>query len=310
MIHGVLWIGLIIVTGFIGPKSSAGSDTVETRVGMADSLDIRLSHLEPGTTPLNNQIWSIQESVSGWVFFAEEEGILALRGSEWRLIETPNATTTRSLEIQKKDGSEKLFYGEQGDFGYVEIDSSGSFRAISLKHLVPESISFGDVWNVIAMGNQVFFQSRDYVFLLKDETLSYWYSESGFHNSFGTGNRFFVREFGIGLKEYLDEDLLLTGGGTSFADVIIAGITVGKNQDLIVWTWKEGQFVESRSRERFEWKSQYPTELRKIATEHRLYYIEKLDATTYVIATLGGGLLVVGEDGRVNPESCVRVKKV
>lgn len=190
-------------------KDGRGSTVV------SDTLGTRLSHLAPGETQINNQIWSVEESPSGWVFFAEEEGILALRGGEFTLIKTPNESTVRSLRLAQSESSETLYYGEQGDFGFVDVDSTGILGAVSLKYLIPDSLSIGNVWNVLTADGKVYFQTRDFLFEYQEGQIKRWSATNGFHNSFEVDGRVFVREFGVGLLELNDGELKLVLGGAN-----------------------------------------------------------------------------------------------
>ena len=283
--------------------SARSTDTVLSgeKTGLAitrDTTGFRINHMSPVNTRVNNQIWSVKESALGWVFFAEEEGILAVRGRDSRLITTPNASTVRSLAVQTKGDSEVLYYGEQGDFGFVEIDSSGTGLARSLKHLVPDSIDFGDIWNAHVVNDQVFFQSRSFIFRLSSDEIAYWQSENGYHNTFQVEDRYFVREFGVGLKEFNGVDFALVRGGEILKGDLVSGITKQSNGDLHVWTQNQGIMVLDKSGE-LSSKTRYSTELQIIAERFRLYSTKRLDRYRHVIATLGAGLLVVDSDGEI-----------
>lgn len=265
----------------------------------ADTLGIRINHLSPSETNINNQIWSIAESKLGWTFFAEEEGILAIRGNDWNLIKTPNASTVRSLAVQSTEHGERLFFGEQDDFGYVEIDSTGRSIARSMRDLVSDSLSFGNVWNVHVLESQVIFQSRNHLFVYEDGDVSVLPSDNGYHNSFVINGQYLVREFGIGLSRYLDGELVRITNDTLLAEDLIAGITEGRSSEGIIWTQNHGILRLSQSSDSIESQVEYPQELKQIASKTRLYTVKQLDSNRYVIATLGAGLLIVDREGQI-----------
>ena len=220
-----------------------------------------------------------------------------MRGNDWHLVKTPGASTVRSLGVQEFGQEELLFYGEQGDFGVVKIDSLGSPRAESLLHLVPDSIEVGNVWNVHLLGSDVVFQARNHIIIYNGQDATIESSANGYHNSFLVDGRYFVREFGIGLKELRNGDLVLVDGGGLLKDEIISGITEN-NGSLRVWTQQRGIYTLALD-ESLTHLRQYGTELSEIANNFRLYSTVKLDDGRVVVATLGGGLLIVNLDGEV-----------
>jgi len=265
----------------------------------SDTSGVRINHMSPTETPVNNQIWSIQESELGWAFFAEEEGILALRGDEWELITTPNASTVRSLAIHHSSKGETLYYGEQDDFGYVHIDSVGIGKAVSLKTLVPDSLSFGNVWNVHAVGEEILFQSRNHLFILKDKKIEVIQSESGFHNAFSIYDNYLIREFGDGLSVYRNGDLRHVDTGGILEKDLIAGITSAKEEIALIWTQSSGVLELNLSDMSVNSGFPYHNSLKEISDDFRLYNAVRLDSDRVVVATLGGGLLVVNNTGRL-----------
>lgn len=266
---------------------------------ISDTLGTRLSHLAPGESQINNQIWSVEESQSGWVFFAEEEGILALRGDEFVLVKTPNASTVRSLKVTQNKNSERLYYGEQGDFGFVDVDSTGILDAKSLKYLIPDSLSIGNVWNVLESAGRVYFQTRDYLLEYDGKKIKLWESEYGFHNAFEVSGRIFIREFAVGLIELVDGELRPVLGGEMLSNIIISGIVTDSIGTICIWTHANGVYEINKTDDTVRLRRNYPAELQSISDEFRMYHVARLDASRLVVATLGAGLIIVDNNSTV-----------
>ena len=269
-------------------------------VSRADTLEFKITHISPDDTPIGNQIWSIAESSAGWTFFAEESGITAQRGANWKSIKTEHSTTVRSLAIAKIGETETLYYGEQGDFGKVIIDSQGNFKAVSLKYLLDDNLEFGDVWNTFVIGDRVVFQTRMYIFILQNGSIRTLASQNGFHNSFVINSRFFVREFKVGLKELTEfENLNLVKGGEILAEEVIVGITSHNEREILIWGQSGSQYVQNSPEELIRKKIEYSKELKDIANQVRFYVIEYVGNSTFVIGTLGRGLIFVDDKAQI-----------
>ncbi len=63
------------------------------------------------------------------MYVGNNDGILEYDGSTWRFIGTEKSTAIRSLAINKKG---TIYVGAVGEIGYLEPDSSGNLKYISL----------------------------------------------------------------------------------------------------------------------------------------------------------------------------------
>src|SRR5882672_6832296 len=97
----------------------------------------------------------IVQDKSGVLYFANYEGLLSFDGTYWKSYPLPNKTVVRSVAIGRDN---RIYAGAQDDFGYFSPDRSGRLVFTSLKGLLSEkNKSFTDIWNIIALGNDVFF---------------------------------------------------------------------------------------------------------------------------------------------------------
>jgi ligand-binding sensor domain-containing protein/DNA-binding CsgD family transcriptional regulator len=105
---------------------------------------------------------SIVEDQNGVMYFANLEGLLSFDGSSWKLYSLPNKSIVRSVVMGKDN---RIYAGGQDDFGYFTPDRSGKLFFTSLKPLLSrKDYSFTDIWNIITVGNDVFFRSKENIF--------------------------------------------------------------------------------------------------------------------------------------------------
>jgi DNA-binding CsgD family transcriptional regulator len=105
---------------------------------------------------------SIIEDQNGVMYFANLEGLLSFDGSSWKLYSLPNRTIVRSIAMGKDN---RIYAGGQDDFGYFTPDRNGKLYFTSLKNLLPKKdYSFTDIWNIVTVGNDVFFRSKEKIF--------------------------------------------------------------------------------------------------------------------------------------------------
>ncbi len=300
MAHAVPMLFLVICQFHGTTMAHASSQISEGDPASSTIPDLRITHFSPEDYDVSAQIWSVEESLSGWVFVAEQEGIRVVRGKDWRLLDTPNSTTARSLAISEENTESgfRVYYGAQSDFGYIHIKPDGSFAIHSLvneKQLSDVLSSMGDVWGTHVVGPYVYFQSRQYIFRYDGLELKQWFSENGFHNSFSLNGKLYAREYGVGLKVLGQNGPSLVNGSEILADERIFGMTEHKSGRTLVWSDQLG-LLTIDANENLSWEMDYPPELLEISKESRLYHIDRNELGQYVISTLGSGVVFIDEN--------------
>jgi ligand-binding sensor domain-containing protein/DNA-binding CsgD family transcriptional regulator len=110
------------------------------------------------------QTWEITQDEKGVMWFANNDGLLEFDGIHWRLHPLKNGTIVRSVQAGA-DGN--LYVGGQGDFGMFSPDGQGRMQYHSMKSLLSKSDQkFGDVWDVAARAEGVFYRTNNRVFWL------------------------------------------------------------------------------------------------------------------------------------------------
>ena len=120
-------------------------------------LPFFFEHFTPQEYRQHHQNWAVVQDPRGVIYVANYDGILEYDGASWRLIETPTKTIVRSLDV---DAEGRIYAGVQGDFGYLQPDTTGILRFVSLRAQVdPAHRDFWDVWRTYVTGEGVYFQS-------------------------------------------------------------------------------------------------------------------------------------------------------
>ncbi len=126
-------------------------------IGIPDIINYYKSSYNAGT---ENR--SIVEDQNGIMYFANLEGLLSFDGSTWKSYSLPNKTIVRSIAMGKDS---RIYAGGQDDLGYFSPDRNGKLFFTSLKPLLSKKdYSFTDIWNIVTLGNDVFFRSKEKIF--------------------------------------------------------------------------------------------------------------------------------------------------
>src|SRR5436190_14781211 len=164
------------------------------------------------------QTWCVQEDNRGIMYFGIQNYILEYDGVKWRKIiaGTNTSTVVRSM-TKNKDGI--IYFGAYSDLGYFDKDSLGQTTARSLLNLIPEANrDFLDIWSAYSAENNVYFQSREYVFRISEKKtdgkrdVKVWKPQTRFMYSFYIDGDYYVHQQGLGLFKMINDSLTLIPG--------------------------------------------------------------------------------------------------
>jgi signal transduction histidine kinase/DNA-binding response OmpR family regulator/ligand-binding sensor domain-containing protein len=264
----------------------------------------------------NVQNWSVIQDKRGVMYFGNGEGVLEYDGVSWRLIKVPNEIV-RCLALDK-DG--KIFVGGINEIGYLEADSSGLLKYVSLnKYISKDKINFGDVWRIIVNDDGLYFQTFTSLFLLEsnknkktfflknfldNHSVQRWESRTRFNPIHAIEKRIFVHERNIGLQELVNGKFILLPGGEEFAqDLICIMLPYSsskidqskKTKNILIGSLRRGMFLFDGSK-----FNKFNNEADNYLIENRLYYRGAILADgSYALGTQIGGIVVIDQQGKL-----------
>lgn len=114
-----------------------------------------------------NQNWMIAQHANGWMYFANNKGLLEYDGIEWNVYSVDD-TKTRAVKIGH-DG--RIYVGGMGQFGYFTPDRLGKLNYTSLSDKIRSKFNIGVIWNIHIVDDRVYFQSDNSIFYLEGGNL-------------------------------------------------------------------------------------------------------------------------------------------
>lgn len=107
--------------------------------------------------------WGVITTSNGFVYFANNEGLLKFNGTDWSLYKLPNKTIVRSVVLDTL--SQRIYVGGQDEVGYFFPNFKGELVYQSIKDKLPVNYrSIEDVWEIQIAGDAVIFRSVNKVF--------------------------------------------------------------------------------------------------------------------------------------------------
>jgi signal transduction histidine kinase/ligand-binding sensor domain-containing protein len=241
------------------------------------------------------QNWSIVQDKRGIIFFGNTFGVLEYDGITWRLLKT--TSFVRSLAI---DSIGRILVGLKGDFGYLYPDSLGTYQYRSLKEKIPlQHREFNDVWKIYVLGNRIFFQTLEKIFILQNEKIKVVYPKEKFHLSFLVNHSFYVREQGQGLMTYNNDSLQLIAGGELFSDEKIYIMLPYRQDEILIVSRTKGVWIYSpRQSIKFYKPAGFET-VDKFLIQYFGYCGTVLENGCFALGTITGGIIVFNTGGKI-----------
>jgi DNA-binding CsgD family transcriptional regulator/ligand-binding sensor domain-containing protein len=146
-----------------------------------------------------NQNWSVAQDSKGYMYFANNIGLLEFDGITWSLYPSPEGAILRSVAVDKHD---RIFTAGYRELGYWERNVDGHLEYHSLKKMVESNFTANEeFWNVIATNGRIYFQSFSKIYIYDFQKFDV-IRPGGFINSVSDGgDRIFVNIMKDGIYE-------------------------------------------------------------------------------------------------------------
>ncbi|ASZ09905.1 transcriptional regulator [Chitinophaga sp. MD30] len=237
------------------------------------------------------QTWDTQQDKNGILYFANNEGLISFDGGYWKVYTLPNKTIVRSLRI---DTDGKIYVGGQDEFGYFFPDQSGILRYHSLKHLIPSQFrEFADVWNVVILRDEVYFQSNDRIFQYKGNNIRVFKPIREWNFLASAGGRLFAQDRSHGLLQFNDGIWQPISNFFSNGNQITAILPYG-NDTVLITTMKTGMYLLHDGK-----ITRKQTEADALLAADRIYKAVNINEQLLAIGTTSGGCIVMDHNGKI-----------
>jgi len=238
------------------------------------------------------QSWQIEKNSKNFMYFANNNGLLEFDGAHWQLYGLPNPSILRCLKI---DSNDRIYVGQQNDFGYFEPDMTGRLKYHSLLDLVPmNERNFEEIWKIHLTSFGVVFQSYTHMFIYRDNQISSIELKNRIRFSFYVDDRLYIQDEVDGLMEYRQGKLFELPGLDLLKDKRIWAILPVNNSRLLIATVRNGVFSYDGN-SLTPWESEANIFLKK----NQLFSATKFNKTYFALGTIQNGMIITDESGKI-----------
>ncbi len=241
----------------------------------------------------HTQNWIVEQDTNGVMYFGNQAGVISYDGFYWRTIPIANFSTVRSLALAANG---RIYVGAVGDFGYLVPNAAGKMIYHSLVPQLDSSLrDFGNVWNCMALGDQIFFLTDDWLYIYKNNEFKVIPTRGDyFYACFLVGNQVYVHDYGVGLLRYSNDSLHPIPGGNNLDVQSIHVIFPYDEQHFLIGVRNMGFILMDKKTGNLTLLNQKLTDF---IAEAELYHAVQLDSTRYALATIRKGVVIIDKEG-------------
>lgn len=255
-------------------------------IGTPNILSYPKSTYQAGT-----QNWDVAQDKNGFMYFANNDGVLKFDGFHWDLLSVP-LSMVRSVMVDSKN---RIFVGLLYDFGVLEQDESGELKYQSLLDLVPkEDRAFNDVWKIHEINGNIIFQSYEKMFIYDGQMIHTINPKDKFNFSFKINERLLVHEPGEGLFELYGNYIEKLPWAEPLIGLEILSILEIEGNRLLIGTARNGFFYYNQGR-----LSRWNTEANEFLKTNKLFSAAIIEGNIIVLGTILNGVVITNENGEI-----------
>lgn len=238
------------------------------------------------------QNWGIAQDQKGFMYFANNDGVLRFDGLHWTLIEVSKSSPVRSIFV---DQNNRIFVGLFNDFGMLKLNKKGLYTYESLRHLLPSDTGdFNDIWRIHEIPQGIVFQSYEYLFIYRDNAVQIIKPRQHFHFSFQVNGRLIMHEPDLGLFEYINGQVEKVPWSDPLSDNSVCAILPYRGNQLLIGTERNGiyKFADGIL-------EKWNTPVNRLVTESKLFSATRIIDNHFAFGTILNGVVISDINGNI-----------
>lgn len=262
------------------------------KVSGSDSLLFSIEHFSKEEYHAQNQNWSVDVDEEGFVYFANNAGLLEFDGISWNFYASPSGTIMRAVTVSP-DG--KIFTSGYRELGYWTRDEFGILQYHSLNHLAEGYFTRNEeFWNIKVLETKIIFHSFSSLYIYQDSAIVELDPEDFINTIAHIRDTVYVHLRDQGLFLLSDSNELVPYfTGDFFRGKLIRTILPYGQSKILLGTASDGLFL-------FDGKQIKPIfpELYPFLSTNQINRGYVLD-DTFIIGTILNGIIAFNKDGKV-----------
>jgi ligand-binding sensor domain-containing protein/DNA-binding CsgD family transcriptional regulator len=241
-----------------------------------------------------NQNWGVSQDQKGFMYFANNAGLLVFDGVQWQTYRMPNLSMVRSIYIDKKG---EIFIGAYNEVGKMVHGPGGRLEYFSLKNKIPaEFRNFDDVWNVLPYDNKIVFQSYNGAYVYEEgKDFSFIPAPVRFPGAYNVEGRLFFYDSEQGVFEFNGTSMIPLNGCEDLAGMTINSILPFKEENqILICTLDKGLFLYNGTT-----LTPWNVPVNELLKEYQIFSAVNLHDQNFAFGTIQDGLIIADYSGNL-----------
>ncbi|MEP0986801.1 triple tyrosine motif-containing protein [Ekhidna sp.] len=232
------------------------------------------------------QNWGIAQDTTGYIYVANNYGLLEFDGATWNSYPIDGATKTRSVLVDET--SNRIYVGGQRQLGYFDRTSKGlSYQ--SLLDRIPSGITVDEIWDLITFQGNIYANINGSIVSIKNDRITSIKNVDGVeflmqaNNELiaGSTNGIYIKKNGEGFKKVHKSQKSFRGAIKQDGNYLMF------TYDGEIYHYNQGNL------------KRYYTQIDNFLADAKINKVLKLSNDHVVIATQNNGLIILDKD--LNP---------
>lgn len=242
------------------------------------------------TNGASKQNWGVACSNNGYVYFANNNGLLQKYGHRWELYKLPEQLTIRSVNVDTL--SDRIYTGAYQEFGYWERDVYGKLNYTSLSEkLSTFHFTNDEIWRIVFHKGKVYFQSFYNIFVYSNDSVEIITLDKSMIFLCKADERLFVQVEKSGLYEIVDDEFVFMPGSEVLANGLVRTVLPFGEQGLLIGSGTKGLYLYDNGLFT-EWNAPIQKQINDKQINNGYF-----DGKTYYIGTIMNGVYIFDEKG-------------
>ncbi|WP_420573720.1 triple tyrosine motif-containing protein [Kordia sp.] len=240
----------------------------------------------------DNQNWMISQSDDAYIYVANNKGLLAYNGAQWKLYKSPNETIMRSVKVI----GNRVYTGCYMNFGYWERNTTGSLEYTSLSDELKVQMKEDEqFWEIIHLDKWVLFQSLDriYIYDTQSNTFNIINASNTISKLYKIEEELYFQVLTEGLYSIENGEKKLISDNAILRNNIIVGLYAKGAQKTII-TRNNGWFTLDKDG---LVAIQLPYQIKY--NQKSIYTSIQLSDGSYVLGTIAKGIYHISKEGEL-----------
>lgn len=232
----------------------------------------------------------LTEQTNGWIYAANNYGVLEYDGASWRLYGIGNSTVVRSVA---HDNHGRIYAGGTNDFGYFTYNAFGGMDYHSLvDSLPPVYRQFGEVWQIFPSDECLYVQTRSYLFIFTEGSAVQVVDPADIIKTSLLTNSAFYMATSRGVFVLTGNRLHALRGSELLKDATVCALVPWSEESLLIATDFAGLFLYDGDRIR-----PFHTAADRYICDNQLYTVAA-NEDCLALGTVLNGVVLLDKDGK------------